>query len=104
MLMNQSILVRTKGTYEEIRGFKEELDADFIRMRMIATWGAQETMERSAGSMAQRGLVGPKGAYPITCGCPVKPTTPLGPDQVNVLLFSMERGVSERDKHSTFQA
>jgi hypothetical protein len=34
----------------------------------------------SAGSMAQRGLVGSKGACP-------KRATPLGPDQVNVLLL-----------------
>jgi hypothetical protein len=34
-------------------------------------------------------VVGPKAAWPkrATRACPVQPTTPLGPDQVNVLLL-----------------
>jgi hypothetical protein len=50
---------------------------------------------KSAGSMAQRGRGGPKGAGPkgATRACPVQPPTPLGPDPVNVLLllFCLDR-------------
>jgi hypothetical protein len=43
--MAQLKRMMTKGIYGEIRGFDEGLDERFIRMRMIATWQAQETME-----------------------------------------------------------
>jgi hypothetical protein len=34
---------RIQGNY---RKFEEDQDADFVRMRMVAMWEAQETMER----------------------------------------------------------
>jgi hypothetical protein len=34
---------RIQGTY---RKFEEDQDADFVRMRMVVIWEAQETMER----------------------------------------------------------
>jgi hypothetical protein len=37
-----------KGIHGQIRKFDEEGGADFIRMRMIETWQAEETMQRGA--------------------------------------------------------
>jgi hypothetical protein len=43
----------------------------------------------SAGSMAQRDNSHSEGWVVFLGACPVQPPTPLGPDQVNVLLLSI---------------
>jgi hypothetical protein len=52
--MTKQRMVPVKGLYGEIRAFDEEMDADFIRMRMTATWKAQETMERGVSETDSR--------------------------------------------------
>jgi hypothetical protein len=42
MMMN---MTRTKGVQVIAREFDEKEDADYVRMRMVAIWEAQETME-----------------------------------------------------------
>jgi hypothetical protein len=37
---------KSKEIQRKFRNFDEEQDADFIRMRMLAIWEAQETMKR----------------------------------------------------------
>jgi hypothetical protein len=89
------------------------LFSDFERMRIVAIWEAQETMERGLlkgialsasppfddssktdSRDPQRSSAGgclAACSHPIADAmrrCPVQPSTPPGPDQVNVLLFS----------------
>jgi hypothetical protein len=71
-------------------------------------WGFLTTPE-SAGSMAQRDnrrLDMHHPAAGATRRCPVQSSTPLGPDQVNVLLLSVTRDIilmrnSLRDPQNT---
>jgi hypothetical protein len=84
-----------KGICAVNRAAKTPLEPDQVNVSLFLSLPKPELLSfssaevflspgESAGSMAQRGLGGPKGA---TRACPVQPSTPLGPDQVNVLLL-----------------
>jgi hypothetical protein len=62
-------MMRQKGIYVRIRAFDEELDENVIPMRMIATWQAQETMERGVSERDNSSTFLAQGARRSEAAC-----------------------------------